>query len=341
VKTMVGAAFLGQGRLELVERPVPHLDRDGDVLIGVEACGICGSDLQILAIPPGHPATPGVIMGHEFVGVVEATNPGAQSLNPGDRVAVAPNIWCGQCSWCRCGARAHCERLTTHGISRDGGLAPFVVVPAAACHKIDLAVPPHIAALAEPLSSVLHGVRRAAPFTGETAVVIGGGPIGLMFTALLRHSGVSVLVVEPAASRAELAAAMGGAAVLPADPRIMRRAVDEATGGIGADVVIDAVGSQLSAALSVVRKCGRVVLFGVNASAVSEITQFTITSNEINVIGAIVGENVFPAAVRLLESSALRLEPLVTRRIELDELPSAIGELRAGREVKVTVEFTG
>jgi threonine dehydrogenase-like Zn-dependent dehydrogenase len=340
VSTMIGAAFLGHGRLELVERPIPRIGRDGDVLLKVEACGICGSDLKILSVPPGHPATPGTILGHEFVGVVEDTGPDAPSLRHGDRVVVAPNISCGQCAWCRRGARVHCERLTTHGIYLDGGLAPYVVVPATACHRIAPEVPRHIAALAEPLSTVVHGARRASVFIGDTAVVIGGGPIGLMFTALLCHSGARVLVVEPAAKRRALATELGASLALPPDSGAVRAAVDDASGGLGADVVVDAVGSQLPTALSIARKRGRVVLFGVNTAATAEITQFAITGNEIDVLGAMVGQDVFPAAVRLIESGVLNLEPLVTHRIKLAELPQAVEDLRDGRAVKVTVEFS-
>src|SRR5205823_4614918 len=207
--TMRAAVFSGPGRLEILERPVPHLDSPSDVVLDVEACGICGSDLQILSDPPRHPAKAGVVLGHEFVGVVADAGSDATDLHVGDRVVVAPNISCGACGPCRRGRRNHCERFTTLGVFADGGLAPKVRVPASQCHPISADLPAHVAALAEPLSTVVHGARQAAVFPGESAVVIGAGPIGLMFVALLTLAGANVVAVEPATDRAALAERLG------------------------------------------------------------------------------------------------------------------------------------
>lgn len=320
-RMMPAAVFAGVGRLEIAERPVPGLNGAEDVLLDVGACGICGTDLQILG--GGHPATIGVILGHEFTGTVSAVGEGVTSLEPGQRVVVAPNVSCGQCDWCRRGLRNQCERFTTHGVFVDGGLAPHVPVPASACHPISSALPPHVAALVEPLSTVVHGVRQARPFPGETALVIGAGPIGLMFVALLRLAGLRVGVAEPSEERAALARELGA----------------EELEGEAADVVVDAVGSQLETALDRVAKGGRVLLFGVNAQARTELAQERITRDELTILGSFVGQDVFPDAIRLLEGGRLDLEPLVTHRIGLDELPAAVEELRAGRAVKVEVVF--
>src|SRR5918997_5961640 len=147
--TMPAAVFADIGKLELVERPVPRLRRPDDVLLDVQSSGICGTDLHILSTPPGFEATPGTVLGHEFVGVVRETGADVTSLAAGDRVVVAPNISCGQCAWCRRGLRNHCDHFTTHGVFIDGGLARRARVPASACHRISAAVPSHIAALAE------------------------------------------------------------------------------------------------------------------------------------------------------------------------------------------------
>ena len=337
--TMPAAVFADIGKLELVERPVPRLQRPGDVLLDVQASGICGTDLHILSTPPGFPAAPGTVLGHEFVGVVRETGADVISLAPGDRVVVAPNILCGRCSWCRRGVSTQCENFTTHGIFIDGGLAPHVVVPATQCFPISHDVPNHIAALAEPLSTVVNGVKLAQVFPGETAAVLGGGPIGQLYTALLKVAGCEVITVEPTEERRQLATTMGADRVV--DPRQEDPAafIRDATAGSGADVVIDAVGSQLPSALDVVRKAGRIVLFGMNEHARSEIAQFRITRDELRLAGGFIGQDtlVFPPAIRLLEQGRLNLEPLVTHKIGLDELPAAVEELRAGRATKVEV----
>jgi threonine dehydrogenase-like Zn-dependent dehydrogenase len=115
--------------------------------------------------------------------------------------------------------------------------------------------------------------------------------------------------------------------------------VRELTSHLGADVVVDAVGSQLAVALGLVRRAGRIVLFGIDSRSRTEVAQYAITRNELTVVGAYVGQHVFPEAIRLLEQGRIDFEPLVTHRIELEGLPGAVGELRAGRAVKVEVEF--
>jgi len=314
------AVLAGVGTLAVEERAEPTLVEADDVLLEVEACGICGTDLHILSVPPSHPANVGVILGHEFVGRVVGT---------GVRVAVAPNLWCGECSWCRRGLRNQCENGTTYGIFLDGGLAPRVVVKSRACYPVSGELPAHVAALAEPLSTVVHGARQANVFPGETACVIGAGPIGAMFTALLTAAGASVVVVEPTAERAELARVLGALEVVTPDE----------IGRLEADVVVDAVGSQLPAALEVASRGGRVLLFGMNERARAEIAQSRITRDELTILGSYVGQDVFPDAIRLLEQGRVDWSLLVTHRVGVDELPDAVEELRAGRALKVEVEF--
>ena len=336
---MKAAVFADVGTVALEERPEPLIERAEEVVLDVEACGVCGTDLHILDVPPTHPATVGVVLGHEIVARVADVGDGVLSLRVGDRVVVAPNLWCGQCAWCRRGLRNQCENATTVGIFVDGGLAPHVRVPARACHPIADHLPPHVAALAEPLSTVVHGAREARVFPGENAVVVGAGPVGLMFTALLAAGGARVLVVEPAEERAALARAMGADVVL--DPRRdeLPAAVGDETSGLGAGVVIDAVGSQLSTALDLVGKGGRIVLFGMNTHARTEIAQTKITRDELTVVGTYVGQDVFPDAIRILESGRIDFEPLVTHRVSVDDVERALDELRAGRAAKVEVLF--
>jgi threonine dehydrogenase-like Zn-dependent dehydrogenase len=338
---MPAAVLEDVGKLALVERPVPTLRGATDVLLDVQACGICGTDLHILSVPPGIQATIGVVLGHEFVGVVREVGSEVTSLLPGQRVVVATNVSCGQCVWCRRGLRNHCENWTTHGIFVDGGLAPHVAVPAANCFPIAEHVPDHIAALAEPLSTVVNGAQLAAVFPGETAVVIGAGPVGLMFTALLRLAGATVITIEPADERRSLATTMGAERAVDPKCEDAVAVARDATDGLGADVVVDAVGSQLGKALDLVRKAGRVVLFGMNEQARADVAQVRITRDELHLIGGYVGQDtlVFPPAIRLLEQGRIDLEPLVTHRIRLPELPEAVEELRAGRAAKVEVEF--
>jgi threonine dehydrogenase-like Zn-dependent dehydrogenase len=326
----VKAAVLADvGTLAVQERAEPALEADDDVLLEVEACGVCGTDLHILSVPPGHPANVGVVLGHEFVGVAAEVGPAVRGVEVGERVAVAPNLWCGECDSCRRGLRNQCEHGTTYGVFIDGGLAPRVVVKARACHPVSATLPAHVAALTEPLSTVVHGARQAAVFPGESAIVIGAGPIGAMFCAVLAAAGATVTAVEPQAERARLARELGAAVVSP----------DELE-GLEANVVVDAVGSQLEAALALAARGGRVLLFGMNLHARAEVAQSQITRDELTILGSYVGQDVFPDAIQLLEQGRVPFERLVTHRVDVEELPAAIEELRAGRALKVEVVFT-
>jgi threonine dehydrogenase-like Zn-dependent dehydrogenase len=327
----VRAAVLADvGTLAVQERAEPTLGADDEVLLDVEACGICGTDLHILSRPPSHPANVGVVLGHEFVGIVAKVGSAVRGVAPGDRVAVAPNLWCGECSWCRRGFRNQCENGTTYGIFIDGGLAPRVTVKARACHPLSKELPPHVAALTEPLSTVVHGARQANVFPGESAVVIGAGPIGAMFCGLLDAAGATVTAIEPTPERARLARELGAVEVVSPDQ------VEDLT----ADVVVDTVGSQLATALRLVARGGRVLLFGMNTQARAEVAQSQITRDEVTIFGSYVGQDVFPVAIRLLEQRRIPFERLVTHTVSVDELPGAVEELRAGRALKVEVVFT-
>ena len=154
---MPAAVFAREGVLELQERPIPEIAVPTDVVIEVEGCGICGTDLHILDTPPAHPATPGCIMGHEYLGRIVAVGPDVQTRQVGDRVAVAPNLTCGLCPACQAGRPNHCTRFTTLGIFRDGGLAPFNVAPERACFPLPDAVPFEDAAALKQQRVVLSG----------------------------------------------------------------------------------------------------------------------------------------------------------------------------------------
>ncbi len=338
--TMAAAVFEGDGRLSIIERPVPSIANADDVLIEVEACGVCGTDVHILEVPPAHPAIPGVIMGHEFVGIVRAAGPDAIGVEVGQRVAVAANLSCGSCSSCKSGTPNLCEHFTTMGIFRDGGLARFAGAPASACHVVSKDVPREIAALTEPLSCVVNGIEQARLLPGEAVAVIGAGPVGLLFLSLFRAAGAgSLVVVEPREVRRDVAKRMGADVCVDPSRGDPGRAVREATSGAGADVVVDAVGDQLGHALSAVRVGGRVLLFGMNSRARPSIRQYDITRNELTVLGVYVGSNVFPQAARILASGLVDLSPMISHRITLEELPSALDAIRQGRAVKVVVDL--
>jgi len=334
--TMQAVVFHGPGQWAVSEFPIPAVQQPDDVLLKVDRAGICGTDLHILAEPPGHPATPGTILGHEYTATVVEAGPSA-NLHSGDRVVIDPNITCGVCRLCRMGMSNSCENMTTLGIFRHGGLAHYSVAPARALHRIAASVPPDEAALAEPLSCVLHAFEKCGVFPGESVVILGAGPIGLLFLLLSKAAGAGkVIVVESAAYRKKAAEDLGASVVL--DPHLHDCPGEvRAVTGLGADVVVEAVGTLFPESVDMVRRGGRIVLFGMNLHGTRGVSQYTITRNEITVFGTYIQKTAFPKVVRLLESRILPLDRLVTHRFRLGEVGGALAALKAGEAVKVLI----
>jgi threonine dehydrogenase-like Zn-dependent dehydrogenase len=333
---MRSIVFVRPGLIELQERPVPEFATPSDVLVAVEACGVCGTDLHVTEDPPGHPGVPGVVLGHEMVGHVVGVGPAALGVEVGTRVVVAPNVSCHSCQACKSGLPSACEHFQSIGIHRDGGLAEYVSVPAASCYPISEDVPARIAALTEPLSCILNGVMQARPIPGEVALIYGAGAIGLLFLAVLTTGGIRCVVVEPSPTRRATAAQMGAAATV--DPVLDD--VAEALRPIapeGADVVVDAVGTLLEDALEHACPRGKVLLFGFNSRSHSDVVQSLITRRELVIFGTWVGDFTFPAAIRLQESGLLDLGPIVSHRLPLESTPEAFVLLRSGDAVKAVL----
>jgi len=335
--SMKAAVFVEPGVLEIVDRPQPTELAPDEVLVEVECCGLCGSDVHAIAVPPGHPTAPNTIMGHEFVGHVVARGSAVEEPELGTRVVVDPDPKCGVCENCRRGMPSACLRLRAIGVYRDGGLAALCRVPAGAAFEISESVPAWLAAIAEPLACVVHGVQRSAVQPGESALVFGGGSIGCMFAALLSTAGAyPTVVVEPAAARREIALRCGADYAL--SPEEWATSGRELLRG-GADVVVDAVGSLVSAGLEAVATGGRLVLIGMNSNARAEIAQNDITRRGISLLGSYITNFTFPTAIRLLERGQPDLSPIVTHRLGLDEVRDGLELLRTGEALKVVIDL--
>ena len=332
---MRAAVFEGEGRLVVrdVQEPEPGPD---EVLVEVEACGICGSDVQIINVPPGHPSTPPVILGHEIVGWIRAAGPGARNAAVGTRVVVDPDPKCGACDSCRAGRPANCTNIVALGVHRDGALARYLTTPANSVYPIAEDVTTEMAALVEPLACVVNGTNRAALRPGESAVVFGAGAIGCLFIAVLRAAGAArIVAVEPSAQRAAVARDVGADHVLTPDEW-----ADQRTGLLpaGADVVIDAVGSVLPQAIDAAAMGARVVIFGMNGNARPPVHQIEIVEKGLSILGSYISNFTFPAAIRLVESGQLDLAPMITATLPLEDTLDGIARLRSGEAVKIVIK---
>lgn len=331
---MRAAVYEGEGRLVVRDVPDPTPGPD-EVLIEVEACGVCGSDVQIINVPPGHPSTPPVIIGHEFVGWIRAIGSAVRDVEIGARVVVDPDPKCGRCEPCRTGRPANCVNIAALGVHRDGALARYVTAPANSVYPISADVPAELAALVEPLACVVNGTNRAAIRPGESAVVFGAGAIGCLFIAVLRASGAGrIVAIEPSPQRAPVALAVGADIVLTPAEWTARRA-DVLPDG--ASVVVDAVGSVLPQAIEAAAMGARVVVFGMNGTARPPVHQVEIVQKGLTILGSYISNFTFPAAISLVEGGRLNLAPMISATIPLEDTVAGIARIRSGEAVKIVI----
>lgn len=344
---MIGAVFKGEGKLVLEDRPKPELKKDTEALIKVTGVGICGTDLHILQVPPAHPAKKGIILGHEFTGQIVEAGSGIPDFEPGESVLIDPHPGCGQCAACKRGEPDRCIPLyttaepghaATIGIFSDGAMTSYVIVPRQSLYKVSTKVPSHIAALAEPLSCVVNAFGKLQMQPGESAVVLGAGPIGLLFTSLFKAAGASKLIVsEPAEFRRKAAEKCGATTVI--DPRKddLKAAVRKELPD-GPNIVVEAVGPLLPQAIEVVGGHGRVLQFGHDESVEPAVPVGTMLKKEVVIYGAFIGRHSFERTAAIMESGILPLETIVSHRLPLRRIQEGLDLLRQGKGIKIILE---
>jgi (R,R)-butanediol dehydrogenase / meso-butanediol dehydrogenase / diacetyl reductase len=337
MNTMTAGVFARRGVLEIQERPVPHISNPDEVVLEVEATGVCGTDLHILNDPPGHPAAEGAILGHEIVARIVEVGNNVKQYRIGQRVTVDANLKCGLCRPCKRGKWNHCENWTTIGIFQDGGFAKYVVVPQKALHVLSDSVPLKDAIWTELLSCVIGSTDRISIQPGQTAAIIGAGPAGMLHALMFQAAGAKVFIADVAPYRLSLANNAGIEAVNVKEASL-KDAVMSATNNWGADVVVDAAGTQFQTALELVATGGMISLFGMNSHATPEVSQFLVTRKELTVFGSYVGYNVFPRAIQVLESGAVKPGQLTTHEVSVSDLPKGIDAARRGEAMKVMVQ---
>lgn len=363
---MLAAELLRPTVVDLREVPVP-VPGPGELLVRVEAALTCGTDIK--TYQRGHPRIPlPVPMGHEFSGVIASVGAGVHTFREGDAIACVPTAPCGECRLCRRGRENLCPDAV--GRMAFGAFAGYVRLPA---HIVECNVferpadmPAQVAAALEPLACVVHGADRVALDRAETVVLLGDGPIALLFVQLARLAGVSrVLLVGKHAVRLEAAHLLGAEALVhpgaggasaeggsearrakqpiePRDPVAPRDAVLEWSGGSGADVVIECVGRPESweEAASLAAPGGEVLLYGGCAAGTrARFGTYPIHYEEVDLKGAFhYGRADVRRAYELLLSGAVRVEPLITHRRPLARLTDALELVLSREAIKVVVE---
>jgi 2-desacetyl-2-hydroxyethyl bacteriochlorophyllide A dehydrogenase len=349
---MLAAVFEGEGKLVVKDVKEPELAdlelkkkykedtffvSKGDLVkIRVLAASICGTDIHILEVPPKHPATKGVILGHEYVGEVVEVGRGVWRFKPGDHVVVNPNIYCGKCYYCRNAMANLCRDMTTLGIFCDGGFAEYNIAPSKQVLRIPKEMPLDQAIFFEPVSCVLHGWHALSPSPGDTILIFGAGPMGCYFTKLALLSGARrVIVAEPSLERREIVKKFGA---IVTEPENLENVVKSETRR-GADIAIDACGvpEVINQAIELVRPGGKISTFGEqNIRAFGNHVSFTeVTNKELKIIGSFAAVLSLDQTVTVLKE--MNLSELITHRISLEEIHTGIELMRKGKGIKIIV----
>ncbi|WP_326692703.1 MULTISPECIES: alcohol dehydrogenase catalytic domain-containing protein [unclassified Streptomyces] len=332
----VGNKTITVGEAEAAPPPPGH------VQIEVAFTGICGTDLHVLhGSMDGRVSLPAVI-GHEMSGRIAATGQGVEGWTAGDPVGVMPLDWCGTCPACAAGHQHICQNLNFIGIDSPGSLQTRWNVPEKVLVRLPESLRLDHAALLEPVAVAVHDVRRAALRPGEKAVVIGGGPIGLLIAVVARHTGAQVVVAEPDAVRRATAAGLGFEVL---DPGAGDQAswVEEWTAGAGADAVFEVSGSAAAVlgAASLARVRGRLVIVAIHPQP-RPVDLKQIFWRELTLLGARVYERQdFETAVTLLDGGEIPADRLITGTVPLGNVADAFRQLSEGAGMKVLVDCGG
>lgn len=340
--TMSALRLHAPGDLRLDEVPIPTPGA-GEVLVKVHRCGICGTDLHIAK---GHFPAPNLplTLGHEFSGTVAEVGAGVTDVPIGAPVVVDINISCGHCYFCTRGQKLFCPNVAQLGVHRAGGLADFVTAPSTNLHFLPSGLSLDTAAYVEPLACAIHGQDRVGIRSGDTVLVLGGGPMGLAHIALARMNGASAVIVsEPDPGRRSLAQRLGADSTIDPTSQSLDETLADLTGGIGPDVVIEAVGSvrTYETAVDAVRRGGKILAYGASPQdAVMSLRPFDVYAKELTIVGSYAGTyDTWPRAIALLAGGRFDPALIVDSVRPLSEAADALKDLEHNRSiVKVHIQ---
>ncbi|MCL7496998.1 zinc-dependent alcohol dehydrogenase family protein [Streptomyces sp. MCA2] len=311
--------------------PVPEPD---EVVVRVTSCGLCGTDMHLLGGELPAAAYP-LVPGHELTGEIVAVGAAVTGRAVGERVAVDPNMPCGACHYCRIGRGNLCEDYTAIGVTRAGGFAELVAVPARCCYVLPDSLSEAAAGLVEPLSCAVHGLGRLPRRSGEHYLIYGAGTMGLLMAALVRTAGAaSVSVVDLNEDRLAFAGSFGVDAAVTSADQLGRTP--------GFEVVVDATGAvaAIEDGLGRVRRGGTFLQFGVaDPARAASFSPYRVYHHEIDIIGSMAVHHSFQPAIDVLAGGlgGVPVDSLVSDVYGLDDFDEAVARFRAGTGRKIHI----
>ena len=331
--------------LEIAEMPVPAVGA-GEVLVRVEACGICGSDVHGYDGGSGRRIPP-IVMGHEAAGTVASIGSGVTGFAVGDRVTFDSTVYCGECAFCKRGEVNLCDNRQVIGVScgdyrRHGAFAEYVAVPQRILYQLPDGIAFSEAAMLEAASVALHAVRVSDVKSGETALVIGAGMIGLLTLQAAHAFGCAkVLIADIDETRLKLARDVGADATLFGSGEKIVAEVMKLTSGRGVDITYEAVGRNetVATAIDCTRKGGTVTLIGNIRPEVTMPLQ-KVVSRQLRLQGSCASAGEYPQAIELIAAGKIKVGPLITAVAPLEEGPQWFSRLHAGEPNLMKVILT-
>ena len=321
----------------LKEQPMPQVG-ENDVMVRVEACGICGTDVHMYH--GTWELKTGSIPGHEASGVVEEIGRKVTRFKPGDRVAMDPGISCQICEFCRSERPGLCENRVSMYHYKGGGFAEYTCVPERQVYHVPDEMPLNWGAFLEPASCCVHGIDRAEVKPGQSVAILGGGAIGLMLMQLALLSGATkVIISEPQVQRRKIAKALGAFAAIEPIARDAVEAIRDLSGG-GVDVVFESAGLPItvSQCFEVVKPSGKIILFGVNDPAARvSISPYQVFRSELSILGSLLSHNALPRTMELLASEKLQVEPLISHTLPLTQFMDGLEMHERQEGVKILI----
>lgn len=339
---MKAAVYHGPGDLRVEEVPVRKL-KDNEVKIQVKYCGICGTDIHIFHGDGGCcDVMPPLVPGHEFSGVVAEVGAGVKTVKVGDRVTGDPNDMCGECYFCKNGMQHFCKNNIGIGTTVDGGFAEYVIMREKQVYKVSDELSFIEAAMAEPISCCLHGIDLCNIKAGDTVLVMGGGPIGMIMMQLAKNAGASkVIMSEPVEEKREQALKLGATKTIDPLHEDVEAVLAEYCENV--NVVIECVGNVHTQA-DAVRFAGRgatIMYFGLAAPEESfPIRPDDIFKKELHITSSYINPYSFERAIQILESGTVELESLITNVVPLDDIADVFTKPEYRRTGKVMIQIS-
>lgn len=316
---MNAALYNGPRELKVVDFPIKEIN-DFELLIKVGACGVCGTDFHIFN--GESPVNPPVIIGHEYVGEILNVGKKVKEFKEGNRIAINPNIHCGYCEFCKAGKINLCKNLKALGVTINGGLAQYSIVPPSQAYIIPEELSFEQAAFAEPLSCCIHGVNQASIKIGDSVVIIGAGSIGLLMLQLAKIKGASsVIVIDPSKEKFNIAKELGADHFLDSKLENLQSHIYDLTHG-GADIIIECAGDKEASetAVKLSKKGGRIIIFGLASfKTFIQINLQEIFHKEISIKTSLLNPFTFQTAVDLLAQKKIKVDRFKINKISLKD----------------------